>query len=294
MRFDEQVYLKALQGERAVQEVLVRHRTTGNDVVLRSSAAPIRLNDRILGAVAVNTDITNRISEEAELRAALEFRDRLLGVLSHDVRNPLGVILTSAGLLERQLAAADPGKSRAAVRRIIENAHRIERMVHDLLDYTRTRQGRRLPIAPREADLLPLCRQAIDDLHVLHPDRVLRLSASGDSRARVDPDRASQVIANLLTNAILYSPKESEVRIDLVDGGNEVLLQVQNEGPPIPPELMPRLFEAFQRGGGTGDGLGLGLFIAHQIVEAHGGSISVRSDAGSGTTFTVRWPRQRP
>jgi signal transduction histidine kinase len=291
---DEQVYMKALRGERTAQDVIVRHRTTGNDVVVRSSAAPIRLGDRIVGAVALNTDISARIAEEAELRAALEFRDRILGVLSHDVRNPLGVILTSAGMLERQLAKAEAGNQRAAVRRIIDNAYRIERMVHDLLDYTRTRQGRRLPIAARDVDLLALCDQTADGMQVLHPDRILELSAVGDTRLRLDPDRAAQVIANLVANAILYSPKGSPVRI-LVDGsGDPVLLEVQNEGPPIPPETIPRLFEAFQRGDaarvGRADGLGLGLFIAQQIVEAHGGSISVRSTAAEGTTFTVRWP----
>jgi PAS domain S-box-containing protein len=298
MPLGEQVYMKALRGERAAQDVIVRHRTTGNDVVVRASAAPIRLGDRIVGAVALNTDISARIAEEAELRAALEFRDRILGVLSHDVRNPLGVILTSAGMLERQLAKAEAGNQRAAVRRIIDNAYRIERMVHDLLDYTRTRQGRRLPIAARDADLLALCNQAADGMQVLHPERILQLSAVGNTRLRLDPDRAAQVIANLVANAILYSPKGSPVRI-LVDGsGDPVLLEVQNEGPPIPPETIPRLFEAFQRGDaarvGHADGLGLGLFIAQQIVEAHGGSISVRSTAAEGTTFTVRWPRQNP
>jgi len=296
MPLDEQVYMKALRGERAAQDVIVRHRTTGNDVVVRASAAPIRLGNRIVGAVALNTDISARIAEEAELRAALEFRDRILGVLSHDLRNPLGVILTSVGMLERQLANAEAGNQRAAVRRIIDNAYRIERMVHDLLDYTRTRQGRRLPIAAREVDLLALCHQTADGMQVLHPDRILELSALGDTRLRLDPDRAAQVIANLVANAILYSPKGSPVRI-LVDGsGDPVLLEVRNEGPPIPPETMPRLFEAFQRGDAgrtrNADGLGLGLFIAQQIVEAHGGSISVRSTAAEGTTFTVRWPRK--
>ena len=296
MPLDEQVYMKALRGERAAQDVIVRHRTTGNDVVVRSSAAPIRLGDRIVGAVALNTDISARIAEEAELRAALEFRDRILGVLSHDLRNPLGVILTSAGMLERQLANAEAGNQLVAMRRIIDNAHQIERMVRDLLDYTRTRQGRRLPIAARDVDLLALCHQAADGLQVLHPDRELELSAVGDPRLQLDPDRAAQVIANLVANAILYSPKGSPVRI-LVDGsGDPVLLEVRNEGPPIPPETMPCLFEAFQRGDagrvGNADGLGLGLFIAQQIVEAHGGSISVRSTAEEGTTFTVRWPRK--
>src|SRR5204863_6987383 len=202
-------------GERAVQEVVVRHRGTGHDVVVRSSAAPIRLGERILGAVAVNTDITSRIEEEAELRAALEFRDRVLGVLSHDVRNPLGVILTSAGLLERQLAAAGSDKQLTVVKRMIDNARAIERMVRDLVDYTRTRHGRGLPIFAVEADLLQLCQQVIDGMQVLHPDRALQLSSDGDTVTTVDPDRATQVIANLVGNAILYSPAGSPVRVTL-------------------------------------------------------------------------------
>ena len=294
MPVDEQVYIKALRGERTAREVLVRHRGSGEDIVVRSSAAPVRIGDQIVGAVAVNTDISVRMAEEAELRAALQFRDRMLGVLSHDVRNPLAVILTSAALLERQLAAPGDEKRRASVRRIADNANQIERMMRDLLDYTRTRQGRGLPIAQRPADLLPLVRQIVDDLQVLHPRRVLELSIAGDARASIDPDRAAQVISNLVTNAIAYSPPESPVRIAVQGDEESVVLGVHNQGPPIPAEIMPRLFEAFERGAADRSGLGLGLYIAQQIVEAHGGSIEVRSDAESGTTFTVRWPRAPP
>jgi PAS domain S-box-containing protein len=296
MPLEEQVYVKALRGERTARDVLVRHRGTGEDVVVRSSAAPIRLGDRIVGAVAVNTDISMRMQEEAELRAALEFRDRMLGVLSHDLRNPLGVVLTSAGLLERQLSGTDNAKPREAVRRIIKNAHTIERMVRDLLDYTRTRQGRGLPMVVRDVDLLQLCQQVIDGLQVLHPGRALQASGEGSLIVPLDPDRAAQVVANLMTNAILYSPADSTVELALRDGGDSVVLEVTNHGAPIPAEVLPRLFEAFQRGVSDdrrSKGLGLGLYIAQQIVEAHGGSISARSDE-TATLFTVRWPRARP
>jgi len=147
MPLDEQVYMKALRASglrRTSSSGTGRPERRGGAI---ERGADSRLGDRIVGAVALNTDISARIAEEAELRAAVEFRDRILAVLSHDVRNPLGVILTSAGMLERQLANAGAGNQLAAMRRIIDNAHQIERMVHDLLDYTRTRQGRRLPIA---------------------------------------------------------------------------------------------------------------------------------------------------
>lgn len=294
MPAEDQVYTRALRGERSAREVLVRHRASGEDLVVRSSAAPVRIGDRIVGAVAVNTDISVRMAEEAELRAALQFRDRMLGVLSHDVRNPLAVILTSAALLERQLSGAGDEKRRASVRRIADNANQIERMMRDLLDYTRARQGRGLPIAQRQADLLPLCRQIIDDMQVLHPRRTLELSVSGDTLAAIDPDRAAQVISNLVTNAITYSPVESPVQVALDGVEDSVLLEVHNQGPPIPAGIMPRLFEPFERGAVDRSGLGLGLYIAQQIVEAHGGSIEVRSDAETGTKFTIRWPRAAP
>jgi signal transduction histidine kinase len=292
---EELVYIKALKGERTVREVLVRHPTTGEDIALRSSAAPVRQGDRVVGAVAVNIDITARLAEADELRAALDFRDRILGVLSHDVRNPLGVVLASAGLLERQLSAAGNEKQLTVVKRMIANARAIERMVRDLVDYTRTRHGRGLPIFAVETDLLQLCQQVIDGMQVLHPDRPLQVSAEGNTVSTVDPDRATQVITNLVGNALLYSPAGSPVRVVLRGLEDAVLLEVNNQGPPIPAETLPRIFEAFHGGaadgGGSTAGLGLGLYIASQIAEAHGGSISVRSDSEEGTTFTVRWPR---
>jgi signal transduction histidine kinase len=293
---EELVFNKALQGQHAAQEVLVRNLGTGEDMVLRSIAAPVRLRGRIVGAVALNSDITARMREEAELRAALEFRDRMLGVLSHDLRNPLGVILTSAELLQRQLRLE--GRQGDTLRRVIDNAHRIERMVHDLLDYTRTRRGTLLPLARREADLLALCNQVIDGMQVLHPERTVRLDATGETRGAFDPDRAAQAIANLVSNALRYSPPESAVEIELAGGETEVVLQVHNSGPPIAPDLVPRLFQPFQRGvseePGSRAGLGLGLYIVQQIVDAHGGKLAVRSTPGDGTTFTVRWPRAAP
>ncbi|HET9752589.1 MAG TPA: ATP-binding protein, partial [Myxococcales bacterium] len=278
----ELVFNKALNGERAVQEVVVKSVGSGEDVILRSSAAPVLLRGRIVGAVAVNSDVTARMREEAELRAALEFRDRMLGVLSHDLRNPLGVILTSAELLQRQLRLE--GKQGDTLRRVIDNAHRIERMVHDLLDYTRTRRGTRLPLARREADLLALCNQVIDSMQVLHPERTVRLAATGETRGAFDPDRAAQVIANLVSNALRYSPPASAVEITLTGGESEVILEVRNDGPPIAADLLPRLFQPFQRGvseePGSRAGLGLGLYIVQQIVDAHGGKLAVRSTPG--------------
>ena len=292
LSLDEQVFLRALKGEHAVNEVLARNRKTGREVVLRSSAAPIRLGDTIIGAVAVNTDITARMEEEADLRAALELRDRIFGVLSHDLRNPLSVILTSAEMLQR--TSAPESREHSILQRVINNAHRIERMAHDLLDYTRSK-ARGLPITPRDTDLLPLCHQVIDELQLLNPSRTLRLLAEGETHAQVDADRAVQVVGNLVSNAVRYSPEGTAIHLVLREAAGGVELSVHNQGAPISPEMMPRLFDAFQRGvpdeSGRSAGLGLGLYIVQQIVEAHGGTVAVRSEADAGTTFTVRFPR---
>ncbi|TMB26284.1 MAG: hypothetical protein E6J61_22320 [Deltaproteobacteria bacterium] len=131
---EEQVFTKALAGETAVKEVIVRNKKSGEDMVLRSAAAPICLGDQLIGAVAINTDITERIRQERGLREALEVSERLGGVLAHDLRNPLGVISTSASLLQRE--ALEMRHARI-VGRISCSAERIDRMIHDLLDYTR-------------------------------------------------------------------------------------------------------------------------------------------------------------
>ena len=288
----ERVFNQALAGRSAQLEMLVRNRKTGKDVVVHSSAAPIRMGNTTIGAVAVNTDITERIQKEQVLRDALDYRDRMLGVLSHDLRNPLSVITTSTSLL--QMGELDE-KQRRAVLRVAANASRIERMVHDLLDYTRSRLPRGLPVAPENGDLRAVCQQVVDNMQVLHPDRVIVLKASGPAVGNFDPERALQVVSNLLANALRYSPLPTQVTVSIDEAPEGLWLSVHNQGDPIPEEIMPRLFDAFARGvpdeSGRSAGLGLGLYIVKQIIEAHGGRVEVASSRADGTTFKVLWPR---
>jgi signal transduction histidine kinase len=287
--YEQQVFARALRGEQAVAEVRVRRKETREELVLRSSAAPIRLGEKTIGAVAVNSDITRRMREEAQLREALDYRDKMLGVLSHDLRNPLGVIVTSATLA--QTGALDERQHRA-LGHVLRNAKRIDRMVHDLLDYTRSRSGSGLLVNRREGDFFAMVQQAADNIQMLHPGRILALHREGELRINFDSDRALQVVSNLLTNAYRYSKPGTpvDVRVRGVDEG--VWLDVHNQGEPIPARVLPRLFEAFERGNAVdGQGLGLGLYIVKEIVEAHGGRVHVTSTAADGTTFSVLWPR---
>ncbi|HEY2027604.1 MAG TPA: ATP-binding protein [Myxococcales bacterium] len=288
---EERVFNQALLGKSAQIEMLVRNRKTGKDLVVHSSAAPIRMGKTTIGAVAVNTDITERIQKEQVLRDALEYRDRMLGVLSHDLRNPLSVIATSTSLLH--MGNLDE-KQRRAVTRVAANASRIERMVHDLLDYTRSRLPRGLPVTPQQGDLRAVCQQVVENMQVLHPDRTIVLKAAGPAMGTFDPERALQAISNLLANALRYSPPDAQVTVSLEAAPEGLWLSVHNAGEPIAPEVMPRLFDAFARGvpdeSGRSAGLGLGLYIVKQIMEAHGGRVEVVSTRAQGTTFRVLWP----
>jgi PAS domain S-box-containing protein len=296
LRVEEQVYTRALNGETATYEVIVRNRKTGKDLVVRSTAAPIRLGAELIGAVTVNTDITERRRRDEELRKALDLSERIRGVLGHDLRNPLGVISASAALLQRE--PLDPRLARI-VARIGSNAERIQRMVHDLLDYTRVRMGQGIPLTPRPTDLAAVSHLVAEESELLQPGISIQVRVDGEhARGEWDPDRAYQAVSNLVANAVRHAAPGTPVTISLRGFDDHVELGVHNFGEPIDEELIPRLFAAFERGpasgGGVGAGLGLGLYIVKQIAAAHGGEVRVRSDGGEGTTFTMAWPRRRP
>ncbi|HYZ90200.1 MAG TPA: GAF domain-containing sensor histidine kinase [Myxococcales bacterium] len=242
----------------------------------------------LIAKARLDTALSRR---NAELAAALEYRDRLLGVLSHDLRNPLAVVLLSAQLLER--APLSQAQQRT-LRRLADNARRVDHMVRDLLDYTRLRQNQELPISSREVDLLAVCQQVLDGIRVLHPGVDVRCSSEGKTSAWCDPERMAQVISNLVSNAILYGHADGPVTVFLRGADGEIGVDVHNDGAPIPQDLLPHIFEPFRRGAAATKespaGLGLGLFISQQIVAAHGGKIAVRSRDGEGTTLRIRLP----
>jgi len=191
-----------------------------------------------------------------------------------------------------------PERALRVAQRIALNAELMGRMIGDLLDLTRGRLGGGIPITPAPIDLGPLGRRVLSELEVAHPARPLRLEARGDLQGEWDPDRLAQVIGNLLKNAVDYSPADTPITLALQDEGTHVRIEVRNQGEPIPPELLPVLFEPFRRGEGRGraatSGLGLGLYIVQQIATAHGGNVEARSTREAGTVFTVRLPRVAP
>jgi len=230
---------------------------------------------------------------DQERAAHQEFQQRLLGIVGHDIRGPLTAIKASAGYLE---ARGDllPAQVKP-LQRIAAGAERIQALVMTLLDFTRARLGRGLPVVPRETCLHDVGGRVLDEIQAAHPNRKLHCDAAGDTRGRWDPDRLMQAVQNLLDNAIKFSPPDEVVTLTYRGTEGEVTLTVHNEGPPIPPAVLPHIFEPFsqgRQGASTQPGsMGLGLYIVREIVTAHGGSIAVRSTEAEGTTFTVRLPR---
>ncbi|WP_224240587.1 sensor histidine kinase [Hyalangium gracile] len=291
---EEVPFARALRGEAVTRDMVLRHAGTGRALVARCAAAPVRMGEHIVGAVVISTDMTEPRKREEELRRSAEFRERFLGIVSHDLRNPLNAIALSASVLLREEDLAP--RTRKVAGRISQSAERMGRMISDLLDFTRGRLGGGIPITRQSADLRVICRPVLEELRVARPERELRLRAEGELLGEWDADRLAQLVGNLVKNALDYSPPDMPVTVAMLEEGAWVRLEVHNLGEPISPLLLPKLFEPFRRGmrreeSSQSAGLGLGLFIAHQIALAHEGMLEVRSTREEGTTFTVRLPR---
>jgi PAS domain S-box-containing protein len=247
----------------------------------------------IVGLTGAATDITDQKRAQEELARALVFREQMMAILGHDLRNPLGAVRALSSLLLRREGV--PDDVRESLAEIGRAGQRMLEMIGTLLDFTESRFKSLLPIAPVAADLHDVCRRVVGELQAAEPGRPVELELVGDGRGTWDPGRLGQVVSNLVGNALKHGAREGPVRVSVSGETDGVVLQVRNDGPAIPPELMAVLFEPFCRGSALRDasharGLGLGLYIVRQIVTAHGGEVSVRS-SGAGTTFTVRLPR---
>ncbi|WP_426756423.1 hybrid sensor histidine kinase/response regulator [Myxococcus sp. Y35] len=254
----------------------------------------------ILFAVEVTdaVDARRRESERAEeMRARADFERQLIGIVSHDLRNPLSAITLAVSMM-LQRGALDERQERQA-QRIRNSADRATRMIRDLLDFTRARQGTGLPVYPQPMDLHEVVRSVLDEVHAGWPERHLEMERSGSGMGTWDPDRLAQLIGNLVGNALQYSPPGTPVRVTSRGDEDGVVLEVHNQGPPIPPERQSRIFEPLERATVRPEdhgrrSIGLGLYIVRSIVVAHGGTVEARSSEASGTTFTVRLPRHAP
>jgi sigma-B regulation protein RsbU (phosphoserine phosphatase) len=247
---------------------------------------------QVVGALQ---DVTERKRLEMETRQRADFERQLIGIVSHDLRNPLNAITLAATAILRNEELEE--RQRRNTVRVLTAADRATRMIRDLLDFTQARQGGGIPLKRQAMDLHPLVHTVVDEIQVIHSERTLLVEHSGDGHGEWDPDRLAQVITNLVGNALQYSPPSSPVKVTTRGELEDVVLEVHNEGEPISSDVLPRIFEPMERGtllqaGPTGRSIGLGLFIVRHIVMAHGGRVSAKSLPEEGSTFTVLLPRK--
>lgn len=247
---------------------------------------------RVVGALQ---DVTAQKRLEAEARQQTEFERQLIGIVSHDLRNPLAAITITAASLRRQ--AAEERQHRGLMR-ISLSADRASRMISDLLDFTQARHGVGLRVHPKPANLHELARGVVEEAQAANPERRIEVDQTGEGSGEWDAGRLAQVISNLVGNALQYGPPDMPVRVTTRGEDGAVMLEVHNTGTPIAPDLLPRIFEPLERGSElvsqSGRSIGLGLYIVRHIVQAHGGTVSVASTEAEGTTFTVRLARSLP
>lgn len=225
---------------------------------------------------------------EAQVRAA--FAEQMVGIVSHDLRNPLTAIKMAAGLLAEEPLEA---QHRQLLGYIDKSAERAQRLIIDLLDFTQARVGGRLSVNVKPIDLHGVVGHCLDELRMAFAGRQLLHEAIGDGDCIADSDRLFQLLGNLIGNAMTYGAEDGVVRVTSAfeDGG--VTLSVHNTGEPISQPLQASLFEPMTRGTSDNDesrSVGLGLFIVREIARAHQGDVRVESSAEAGTTFTVSWP----
>jgi PAS domain S-box-containing protein len=253
----------------------------------------------VYGLFGISRDISARRRQEEEREQEGHFRERFIGVLGHDLGNPLAAVrLSAATLLARETLPPD---IRRVVERIDASADRMARLVKQLLDFTRARMAGGIPLRPRDIALDEVCRRIVSELELVHPGRDIRVEVEGNCHGSWDEERMAQVLSNLVANALQHSPAGTPVRIRLEGVGTLQRVEVHNGGVPIPDSLRARLFEPFHRivGGAQpkpprGAGLGLGLYIVAQIIQAHGGSVEATSTAEQGTRFILLLPRAVP
>jgi signal transduction histidine kinase len=222
-------------------------------------------------------------------------RDLLLGMLGHDMRNPLNTILMTASHLGTLNAGAEISE---AASRLIRSGASMKALLDDLVDFNRTKLGLGIKIAPTNVNLATAFVDELEELRGAHPGRGLELQVVGDTWGLWDGPRLRQLLRNLVSNAIKYGAPDGPVSVILTGDEEEVRLEVINSGPAIEPSVLDQIFDPLRRGPGQqeshniDEGLGLGLYIVREVARAHGGEVYVHSGRGA-TVFGVRLPRHK-
>jgi len=257
--------------------------------MLRSTVRELRRSEK---AERERAERTERLAEG--LTEAVRVNELFMGVLAHDLRAPLGAIMTAAQLIKMREAGAPDNRNAKALGRMLNSGERMSRMIEQLLDFTRLRVGGGIALEPKSTNIATLVRQVVDELEGSYPECDVEVTHAGDTAGSWDADRLAQVLSNLVANALQHGVPGAGVRV-FVDGRarGAICVQVHNMGA-IPPALVPHVFDPLTGGQRRRDrsrGLGLGLFISKRIAAAHGGDVIATSSESDGTTFALSLPR---
>lgn len=257
-----------------------------NDFV-RKPFTDAELNARITTLARSKHLHTDLMAAKQVMRVEAEFRERFIGMLAHDLRQPLNTVYMASQLYRAEPTAA--AKFANVQQRAVQ---RMTRMIGELLDFTRNRPETGMPLVLKSVDFAQLATTSVEEIRIAHPEATLQLSIEGLCIGNWDQDRLAQVCSNLIGNAIEHGFEKTPVTVTLEGSESQVLLKVSNQGASIPEDVHAALFEPFRRGLGkpARGGVGLGLHIVSQIVVAHAGKVWVVSD-NLGTHFNVSLPK---
>jgi PAS domain S-box-containing protein len=269
----------------------------GRAALIADATALRDARGRVEDVVVSLRDVTEERRELGLARSNLEFQQQIIGIVGHDLRNPLATIMGSISLLRHQAGLTT--SSVASLDRVARSAARMARLISDLLDYARTRAPGGLPVVLTRSDVHVVSRDSVEECRAAHPSYAIELSTSGDGKGSWDADRIEQALTNLILNAIQHGGGGPVGVHSNASAAHIVEIKVHNGGAAIPADVLPELFKAYRRGirgepSGRPGGVGLGLFIVAQIAAAHGGRAYAESSAEEGTTFTIELPRAGP
>jgi PAS domain S-box-containing protein len=287
----EPLRIARTQGRPVARRVIIHRRGGSKDVEALIRCTPWRdTRNQIAGAVGVFTDITAISALERQ-------KDEFIGIASHELKTPLTSLKILAQLLGRKLAASGDAREQEQAERMNISIIRMERLIGDLLDVSLMQEGR-LALSRRVTDLGALCADAIDEQRLL-TQRVINYHGPEGAPLLVyaDPERIRQVVTNLLSNALKYSPAKEPVFVRAYRLGDECVVSVHDHGSGVPDDARDHIFDRFFRvpgmqvQSGSGVGLGLGLNISREIISRHDGRIWAESEVGHGSVFSFALPR---